>query len=100
MAQNSFTIKIIDDLLEYYKNSAESSENKTKNIQLGHNTINPRKCRDKIEELRQYGVTISLWLFIAYLISFIIIMAENKPEVPPQEVKEEEEKEKVEEPAS
>ena len=87
MAQNSFTIKIIDDLLEHYKTNAEC-EMRTKNIQLGHNTINPRKCRDKIEELRQYGVTISLWLFIAYLISFII-MAENEPEVPPQEVKQE-----------
>ena len=95
MAQNSFTIKIIDDLLEHYKTNIES-DLRTKNIQLGHNTINPRKCRDKIEELKQYGVTISLWLFIAYLISFII-MAENEPEVPPQEVKE---GEKVEEPAS
>lgn len=58
LAQNSFTVKAIDMLLEHCKNTPP--EERPKNIQLGHNNINTRKCREKVEEIKQYGVTISL----------------------------------------
>ena len=57
LAQNNFSAKILDDLLEVYKSRPPQ---KQKNIQLGQNSINNRKCKDKIEELKQLGVVISL----------------------------------------
>jgi hypothetical protein len=57
LAQNNFSAIILDELLEVYKSRPPQ---KQKNIQLGQNSINNRKCKDKIEELKQLGVVISL----------------------------------------
>lgn len=46
LAQNSFTVKILDSLLSHFK---ERHPVKQKNVQLGQNNINNRRCRDKIE---------------------------------------------------
>lgn len=57
LAQNQFTAKILDYLSIFCR---EKKIEKIKNIQLGHNNINARKYKEKIEELKLQGIFISL----------------------------------------
>ena len=56
LAQNSFSSKIMDHLLEFAKVNSLSK----KSIQLGQNSINSKKCTGQLEELKQLGISITL----------------------------------------
>ena len=57
LAQNNFTEKILDYLLEAYRKETAS---KGKTVQLGQNQLNSRRLKEKIDELKKLGVMITL----------------------------------------
>lgn len=68
LAQNAFTDKVFDVLLELTK----SGLGKGKTIQLGQNKLNSRKFKDKIDELKKVGVIITLWCCLIVTLLLLI----------------------------
>lgn len=56
LAQNGFTDKVFDTLLDF----SRIGPVKSKTVQLGQNKLNSRKFKEKIDELKKVGIIITL----------------------------------------
>lgn len=69
LAQNGFTDKVFDALLDF----SRAGVIKSKTVQLGQNKLNSRKFKEKIEDLKKIGIIITLWIYFIINLPLVLL---------------------------